>query len=1538
MKISKKTIAELSDEYSKIGNAHEFLNELGRIIRAELVGLGLIGEIERPEGKDTYDALKNALKKFYRIKKMGDFDPAYIDSPDRRAVLSLYFVWAGVFNYGADGGHDFWPHVFNELGFRYVSAKSSECGKLFLECLKENDLETFPKISGLVYVSRILLHGLIPEKHIGKFIENFILKELSGVSARYRTGQGLVSMWSKDWRFDMQPVPVQNFIRHGRPINGDVVDRFWDMIENWEDEATEFWRRWRLPKYMVDAFASCLDSSGTARRIGRKKTFAGRPFLTFDFQRNDFPTLCVPSQPIASGSRLRIESETLNRGRTETTERLQAIRLRDELVFQGRDFSVPPSREWTVVLPGKPQTVVHQFPEDDSGCEIPVFFFNNGSGKTVNFVPGKPFPKEIMAVFPEESRFAIDGAEMLTPEIALSHSWHDWICATYRLGENCRVTYHGPDIGFSKTVESEIQIVGKDADRDIPFLDSGQTAPSWVRTDGNIPIVTDVRTLVVRFSDTARKAWRGGMGKIVRLDLSAPNSQNAYFDLDFRKVDRGFVSQPEMLRRIDPGAYEIRIRGALGMEDVVLPFVYIPVSKFDRRGAAGDHEIHDRFVLDFATPMALDPFSNNKVQWQRENQAVVALEEDNGEAFCALKLFKASKFPVTLLLARGPARWVRRSEEGLFHWYDWRSQVEEIPIDRLNELSDTRVLVEIDDSRGGSVAKIHKKSNRLRLLLRSMDWESQKNGTFLMSLNAMNYKRGLRDIWVLDLQKFADQITSIKEAGNAELVLYAYGSFPKIVLFRLLRYSKFENFRVRSKRLDDKIEVLEANWDPHPNEVRKNRKIALFPNGDEQNRLFFDIPDNKKPPLAFEVNAPEKPEMWTAKIEVRRSRFGGRFSRQTPNAACQLPRMPQGWKDWLESPEDSYEKRPSWYEQFIRVLGMEKAWPHLPWSSFLDFFNIGGCKNHFDELTAILGIELMKNLFPFSKNRILRIRNGSQTVARIRILSDIPMESGLTEFFKSLPPAKWCRMPDKFSFYFSTIPSFYSPTFPSTSDEIYFFSREGPKGEPVIKTGKKEVPFFQWLAMENDFRASGNIVMELPLGSIWAKPIEPDIFRKVEPKDAFSFGNLCLVSSLDGAKPIQKSFRHNMKKQTTMAAAFAECIENKKIISDQAEMILPYIGKETRNSFHKLISRWDDWSNRSSAHLLIRKMIEIRLKNNPLDALSGAAALICRFPAHGYGQLTQKTAYEGLFNDTIDFAAEYLPKSFLRDLVLSEIIISWYWDKRYLEFNGVSKSKSNHSTKAKKNIHSVKKVVVSDHTKNDLSFLNSEPRNLALQDVNKIWRQKGFFLPGNNSMHLKREELDFVDKGDDTILDLRTGLLWQKQGAEKPLSWTDSRKYVNKLNRREFAGYRDWRIPTLEELGSLLMPSKDHGQTVYTARFISEKFCKKQIICWSSDSFGKHFRWYVNFFSGRADNGSSVKNRVRAVRTYELASSCMFSGGCVFSPPSKTGCDNAKKTRETRASKKQEDVCHDARPYRPDQGERKHSGKLSQIFDHDLRN
>lgn len=119
MSISKKNITQIFNDLSDIRHGNKFFYHLGTIIRDELSDLRLIGEIERPEGKDTYYTLRNALKAFFKIRNFNELDPYFFDFPQNRAVISLYFVWAGVFYYGSEGGHDFWPHISNELGFEH---------------------------------------------------------------------------------------------------------------------------------------------------------------------------------------------------------------------------------------------------------------------------------------------------------------------------------------------------------------------------------------------------------------------------------------------------------------------------------------------------------------------------------------------------------------------------------------------------------------------------------------------------------------------------------------------------------------------------------------------------------------------------------------------------------------------------------------------------------------------------------------------------------------------------------------------------------------------------------------------------------------------------------------------------------------------------------------------------------------------------------------------------------------------------------------------------------------------------------------------------------------------------------------------------------------------------------------------------------------------------------------------------------------------------------------------------------------------------
>jgi hypothetical protein len=148
--------------------------------------------------------------------------------------------------------------------------------------------------------------------------------------------------------------------------------------------------------------------------------------------------------------------------------------------------------------------------------------------------------------------------------------------------------------------------------------------------------------------------------------------------------------------------------------------------------------------------------------------------------------------------------------------------------------------------------------------------------------------------------------------------------------------------------------------------------------------------------------------------------------------------------------------------------------------------------------------------------------------------------------------------------------------------------------------------------------------------------------------------------------------------------------------------------------------------------------------------------------------------------------------------------------------------------------------------------LRKEPSVLTEKNIKNMLLKYGFF--DYERRPLAKFANDFMDNTDGTITDRVTGLTWQQNGSARGLSRREASSFVKILNEERFAGYSDWRLPTIEELASLLMRSTK--QDLY----IDSVFDRKQSKCWSVDSFptdnvghsGFYQKdWIVDFVNGQ---------------------------------------------------------------------------------------
>jgi hypothetical protein len=159
--------------------------------------------------------------------------------------------------------------------------------------------------------------------------------------------------------------------------------------------------------------------------------------------------------------------------------------------------------------------------------------------------------------------------------------------------------------------------------------------------------------------------------------------------------------------------------------------------------------------------------------------------------------------------------------------------------------------------------------------------------------------------------------------------------------------------------------------------------------------------------------------------------------------------------------------------------------------------------------------------------------------------------------------------------------------------------------------------------------------------------------------------------------------------------------------------------------------------------------------------------------------------------------------------------------------------------------------------------------NLTVDEVQRLIKQYNFYCyeyeytkDWSNSSG-KGIVNDFIlQKNGKVILDRMTGLMWQQAGSLSYITFAQAEKYIMDLNRQNFIGFSDWRLPTLDEAMSLMTPKK--ADTLY----LDKNFDRKQYWIWTSDKFSANTVWVIDFRNGYCHKDIiGGKLYVRAVRS-----------------------------------------------------------------------
>ena len=132
---------------------------------------------------------------------------------------------------------------------------------------------------------------------------------------------------------------------------------------------------------------------------------------------------------------------------------------------------------------------------------------------------------------------------------------------------------------------------------------------------------------------------------------------------------------------------------------------------------------------------------------------------------------------------------------------------------------------------------------------------------------------------------------------------------------------------------------------------------------------------------------------------------------------------------------------------------------------------------------------------------------------------------------------------------------------------------------------------------------------------------------------------------------------------------------------------------------------------------------------------------------------------------------------------------------------------------------------------------------LTEEQVETMIKDKGFSETWTNKSGVFENDLvSETISGDDVIIDRITGLMWNPIGSPDDMSLSDAEKWIKDLNNKGYAGFSNWRLPTMEELSSLLEIEENPDDF-----HIDPRFSNTPNFVWTGDSSDSNLPWIVCF-------------------------------------------------------------------------------------------